>query len=144
MLRRALGCVALVAAVAAAALAAPGPRALVARPALALKSHHLLNLPPSVTEADFVAVLRGMNAAVAAAEYPNAGYRLWKVTGKQAGGHAYLLEGDWPSQAAYDSIHTHPAYRAAAERARSTIQAAQRDQVYNRYIEVPLGKPAAE
>jgi hypothetical protein len=105
----------------------------------ALKSHHLFNLPAGITEADFVAVLRDMNSAVAEAGYPEAGYRLWKVTGEQAGEYAYLWEGNWPSQAAYDSIHNHAAYVAAADSVPSEFGIPQEAQVYNRYVEISLG-----
>ena len=107
-------------------------------PEPALKSHHLLNLPASVTEADLAAALGAMNAAVAEAGYPHAGYRLWKVTGEQAGDFAYLWEGNWPNQEAYDIIHSHSAYEAAGERWWSLVEPVMEAQVYNRYVEISL------
>ncbi len=104
----------------------------------ALKSHHLLNLPDGITEADVVAALSDANSAVAEAGYPEAGYRLWKVTGERDGRYSYLWEGNWPSQAAYDSIHNHAAVVAAGERNQSVFAALSERQVYNRYVEIPL------
>jgi hypothetical protein len=105
----------------------------------ALKSHHLFNLPATITEAEFAAVLGDLNSAIAEAGYPEAGYRLWKVTGEQVGDYTYLWEGNWPSQAAYDTIHDHAAYAAAIERIPSSFDAMEEAQIYNRYVEIPLG-----
>jgi len=105
----------------------------------ALKSHHLLNLPASITEADVVAAFQDANSAIAEAGYPGAGYRLWKITGEQAGEYAYLWEGNWPSQEAYRSIHDYAGYTAAMGRHQSVVNALAEDQVYNRYVEIPLG-----
>ena len=124
------------AAVATVLVATVGARHLAAGPEPALKSHHLLNLPASVTEADLAAALGAMNAAVAEAGYPQAGYRLWKVTGEQAGDFAYLWEGNWPNQEAYDIIHSHPAWEAAGERLGSFFESVMEAQVYNRYVEI--------
>lgn len=126
------------AAVASVLVASVGARHLAAGPEPALKSLHLLNLPASVTEADFAAALGAMNAAVAEAGYPHAGYRLWKVTGEQAGDFTYLFEGNWPNQEAYDIIHSHPAYEAAGERLESFWEPVMEVQVYNRYVEISL------
>jgi hypothetical protein len=48
-------------------------------------------------------------------------------------------EGNWPNQAAYDSIHAIAAYTAAGERQQALFGALQEAQVYNRYVEVPAG-----
>ena len=126
------------AAVASVLVVSVGTRHLAAGPEPALKSLHLLNLPASVTEADFVAALSAMNAAVVEAGYPHAGYRLWKVTGEQTGDFTYLFEGNWPNQEAYDIIHSHPAYEGAGERFESFWEPVMEAQVYNRYVEIPL------
>lgn len=104
----------------------------------AIKSHHLFNLPDGITEADIAAAIRDANSAIAESGYPEAGYRFWKVTGDQAGRHAYLWEGNWPSQAAYDSIHNHPAYVAAGDRNQPVFGLISEIHLYNRYIEIPI------
>lgn len=126
------------AAVATVLAATVGAQHLAAGPEPALKSHHLLNLPASVTEADLAAALGAFNGAVAEAGYPHAGYRLWKVTGEQAGDYAYLWEGNWPNQEAYDVIHSHPAFEAAVEQWESFFEPVMEAQVYNRYVEISL------
>lgn len=126
------------AAVATVLVATVGAQHSASGPGPALKSHHLLNLPASVTEAELAGALGAMNAAIAEAGYPDAGYRLWKVTGEQAGDYAYLWEGNWPNQEAYDIIHSHPAYIAAGERWDSAFVPLMEVQVYNRYVEILL------
>ena len=105
----------------------------------ALKSHHLFNLPASITEADVVAAFQEVNSAVAETGYPDAGYSLWKVTGEQSGEYMYLWEGNWPNLEAYRSIHDHPAFLAAFGKTQAVFSVLAEDQVYNRFIEIPLG-----
>ena len=105
----------------------------------AIKSHHLLNLPSDVSEADLAEALGTLNAAVAEAGYPEAGYSLWKVTGEQAGDYAYLWEGDWPSQEGYDVIHESESWQAAWEATAEMGEALRPQHVYNRYVEIPVG-----
>ena len=107
----------------------------------AIKSHHLFNLPSSVSEADLAAALWIMNTGVAEAGYAES---LWKVTGEQAGEYAYLWEGDWPSQESYDAIHESESWQAAAEARAEVLEAIIREQVYNRYVEIPLGGKDSE
>ena len=105
----------------------------------AIKSHHLLNLPSDVSEANLAEALGKLNAAVAEAGYPEAGYSLWKVTGEQAGEYAYLWEGDWPSQDDYDAIHESESWKAAWEATAEVYEALSPQHVYNRYVEIPVG-----
>lgn len=139
MFRRTLISLAIVCSAVAVTVAASRPTSLAAGPAL--KSVHLINLPASVPEAEFVAAINNANAVIAKTGYPNAGYSIWKVVGTQNGAFAYLYEGHWPSQAAYDSIHAHPLYKASNPRFDPIFQTVMKGQVYNRYQEVSL-KPA--
>jgi hypothetical protein len=110
----------------------------------AIKSHHLLNLPSELSEADLAEALGKLNAGVAEAGYPEAGYSLWKVTGEQSGDYAYLWEGDWPSQEGYDAIHESESWQAAAEAITEVFEALSPQHVYNRYTEIPVGGMAGE
>ncbi len=105
----------------------------------AIRSVHLLNLPSEVSEADLAEALGKLNAAVAEAGYPEAGYGLWKVTGEQSGEHAYLWEGVWPSQDGYDAIHESESWQAAWEATAEVYKAPSPEHVYNRYVEIPVG-----
>ena len=110
----------------------------------ALKSHHLFNFPEGVTEAEMAEVLQEINRATADLGYPNAGYRLWKVTSEQAGEYSYLWEGVWPDQATYDVIHESESWEKAWEKAVEGFPLFERvmnNQVYNRFIEIPTNGP---
>jgi hypothetical protein len=106
----------------------------------AIKSHHLFNLPETLSEDQFAGMLQELNEAIAKAGYEHAGYRFWKVAGEQTGEYQYLWEGQWPSQEAYDAIHSHPEYEAAVARTQSRYDMlAEAGHVYNRYVEIPVG-----
>jgi quinol monooxygenase YgiN len=76
-----------------------------------LRTITLLRQPASTSEGELLAMVDSLNAAIHETGYPNSGYRLWRANGSTHDGHMYMWEGTWPSQAAYDSIHQHPAYR---------------------------------
>ena len=106
----------------------------------ALKSHHLFNFPDGMTEEEMVGALREVNRAIANAGHPNAGYRLWKVAGEQAGEYGYLWEGVWPDQATYDVIHENESLSIAWDKAVEGLplfEDIMNNQVYNRFIEIP-------
>lgn len=107
----------------------------------ALKSHHLFNLPEGVTEGEMVEALREMNRAIADSGHPTAGYRLWKVTGEQAGEYSYLWEGVWPDQATYDAIHESESWQKTAERLGPLFEKVMEKQIYNRFIEIWTNGP---
>jgi len=123
--------------ISAAAFAAGFATASTAEEGPAIRSVHLLNLPSDVSEADVAEALGKLNAAVVEAGYPEAGYGLWKVTSEQSGEYAYLWEGVWPSQDDYDAIHGSESWQAAFEA--EVFEALRWQQVYNRYVEIPVG-----
>lgn len=100
----------------------------------ALKSLHLLNLPDGVSEEDLAAALTAMNKAIREAGH-HGGYRLWKVTGEQAGEYGYMWEGNWPSQEAYDAIHQLEAYQQP-DFGGVDYEVIGPLEVYNRYVEI--------
>lgn len=105
-------------------------------PETTFKALHLFNLAPTDTEEKVLAVLADLNAVTAKAGHPEIRYRLWKVSGPQQGGHAYLFESTWPGRAVYEKIHDHPDFQAAVDKhpgAREMLK----DEVYNRLVEVP-------
>jgi hypothetical protein len=102
----------------------------------ALKSHHLFNLPEGVSEREMAEALREMNRAIADSGHPNAGYRLWKVTGEQAGEYSYLWEGIWPNQATYDAIHESETWQKMEVRLGPFFEKIMEKQIYNRFIEI--------
>ena len=77
-----------------------------------LQDRPLVTLAPT-EEATLTAALAEINAAVAKAGHAEIRYRVYKVTGKQAGNYNYMWEAAFPSGAVYDSAHQNPAFQAA-------------------------------
>jgi hypothetical protein len=102
----------------------------------ALKSVHLVNLPQDVSDTQMASTLNEVNKVISDLGYPGVGYRLWKVTGDTTTGYAYLWEGIWPSQAAYDEIHENENYRNSWSPHEAMLQKVMEVQVYQRYSEV--------
>ena len=102
----------------------------------ALKSVHLLNLPPDVSDSQMVSAINEVNKVISDLGYPGAGYRLWKVRGDITTGYKYLWEGTWSSQAAYDVIHENENYQNSWSPNEAMIQKVMDAQIYQRYSEV--------
>jgi hypothetical protein len=100
----------------------------------AFKTVHLVTLGPT-EESMLTAALAEINAAVAKAGHPQIRYRLYKVTGKQAGDYNYMWEATFPSGAVYDAVHKSPAFEAATKK-HPEIDQLMKNEVYNRYVEV--------
>jgi hypothetical protein len=107
-----------------------------AAPKGAFKTVHLVTLAPT-EEATLTAALAEINAAVAKAGHAEIRYRLYKVTGKQAGNYNYMWEAAFPSGAVYDTVHQSPAFHAAIKM-HPEIDDLRKHEVYNRYVEVTL------
>ena len=43
--------------------------------------------------------------------YPDAGYELWLVQSDTNKAYRFMIEGYWPNQAIYDTIHNHQLYK---------------------------------
>ena len=110
-----------------------------APPKEAFRAIHLVNLKSPADVAAVQAALADLNKAMANAGYPDVRYRLYKVVGKQAGGYAYLWESSWPGGDVYDKVHQHPEW-IASSRKHPELDALMKDEVYNRYVEVPAAK----
>jgi hypothetical protein len=107
-------------------------------PTGAFKTVHLVTLGPT-EEATLTAASAEINAAVAKAGHPQIRYRLYKVTGKQAGDYNYMWEAAFPSGAVYDAVHKSPAFAAAVKK-HPAIDQLRKNEVYNRYLEVTPAK----
>ncbi|KPK84497.1 MAG: hypothetical protein AMS27_09810 [Bacteroides sp. SM23_62_1] len=64
----------------------------------------------TVDPAALLASLERVNQAIDEIGYPDAGYKLWKIQGDTITEFKFMLEGYWPDQAIYDSIHNHALY----------------------------------
>lgn len=103
------------------------------------KTVHLVGLESSADVAKLQAALDDMNRAVAAVGFSNIRYRLYKVVGRQNGNYNYLWESSWPSGDVYTRVHKSEDWLAATKK-HPEIDALMKDEIYNRYVEVPLAK----
>lgn len=69
----------------------------------------------TVDPSEILASLELINKAIADIGYPDAGYKLWQIQGDSIMEFKFLIEGYWPDQALYDSIHNHELYKEAGE-----------------------------
>ena len=103
-------------------------------PAQAFKAVHLTNLTPQQVVA-LQAWMADINAVMARAGHSEVRYRLYKVTGKQAGKYEYMWESSWPSGEIYKKIHDDPEWGAVTQR-HPGLEGLLADEIYNRYVEV--------
>ena len=97
--RRLIPCLFLISAFAAMVLAQDAP------PKGPFKTVHLTNLKSAADVTALQAAIADMNKVVANAGYRDVRYRLYKVSGEQAGAYGYLWESSWPGGDAYDKVH---------------------------------------
>ena len=109
-----------------------------APPSAPFKAVHLVTLNDAQATT-LLTALTDLNAAVAKTGHPEIRYRLFKVTGQQAGTFNYLWESSWPSREIYQKVHDDSTYKAAIARY-PNLQDLMREQVYNRYVEVTPAK----
>jgi hypothetical protein len=99
-------------------------------------SLHLFSLSSAEAEAELVGMLDEFNEVIADAGHPETRYRVWKVTGQQAGGHSHLFGSLWADRATYDVVHEHADYKALQEKHREAYERLMGEQVYNQYERV--------
>ncbi|CAN5406888.1 hypothetical protein BH20BAC1_BH20BAC1_16780 [soil metagenome] len=80
------------------------------------KSIHLFDMPDGVTEAEWSAAIKDINAVIAKIGYPNAGYAFYKAKDDSVKTNRYYFEGVWPAGDDYKKIHDDPEYKKAAEK----------------------------
>jgi hypothetical protein len=103
------------------------------------KTVHLTNLKSAADVAALQVAIADMNKAVASAGHRDVRYRLYKVSGQQAGAYGYLWESSWPGGDAYEKVHQSAEWAAASKR-HPELDALMKDDVYNRYVEMPTAK----
>jgi hypothetical protein len=68
-----------------------------------------LGLAPS----ECLSSLEKINKAIDSIGYPDAGYKLWLIQGDTNKDKRFMMEGYWPDQAIYDTIHSNSLYKNA-------------------------------
>lgn len=76
-----------------------------------------------------------INKAIDSIGYPDAGYTLWLVQSDTNKAYRFMLEGHWPNQAIYDTIHNHELYkRANSISEKDELWNALKSVSYNRFV----------
>ena len=57
-----------------------------------------------------------VNKVIDSIGYPDAGYNLWLIQSDSVKDIRFLIEGYWPNQALYDTIHANELYKNAFEK----------------------------
>jgi quinol monooxygenase YgiN len=96
-------------------------------------SVHVFNLASAEAENELVGILEEFNGAISEAGYPQTRYGVWKVSGDQAGDHAYLSGSLWADRAAYDAAHEYPSYKALSEKHGDALEKLIPEEIYNKY-----------
>ena len=75
------------------------------------------------------------NKAIDSIGYPDAGYKLWVVQSDTNKAYRFMIEGYWPNQALYDTIHNHELYKNnnPATKAEEDLWKALKSVDYNRF-----------
>jgi len=107
-------------------------------PAGAFRAIHLVNLTPQQV-ATLQAWMTDINAVIEKAGHKDVRYRLYKVIGKQAGPYEYMWESAWPSGEVYRKVHENPGWKAVGDK-HPDVNTLLKDEIYNRYIEVPASR----
>jgi hypothetical protein len=79
--------------------------------------------------------LERVNKAIDSIGYPDAGYKVWLVQSDTNKAYRFMIEGYWPNQAIYDTIHNSVLYKNANKAAASKeeIWKALKEVSYNRF-----------
>jgi hypothetical protein len=78
-----------------------------------LKSVSLLYDSIGIEPSEILSSFERINKAIDSIGYPDAGYKLWLVQSDSTKNFRFMIEGYWPNQAIYDTIHNHELYKNA-------------------------------
>jgi hypothetical protein len=76
-----------------------------------LKSVHLMRDSIGIDPSLILSYFDRVNKAIDSIGYPDAGYNLWIVQSDTVKDLRFLVEGNWPNQAIYDTIHNHVLFK---------------------------------
>lgn len=80
-----------------------------------------------------LSALADINQVVGNIEQRHAGYSLWKVQSDTIEDYRYLIQGHWPDQSSYDSIHVNPDFRKALDKNIHIFTETRKWDLYRRY-----------
>lgn len=74
-----------------------------------------------------------LNEVIGEIESRPAGYSIWKVQSDTINTYQYLIQGHWPDQAAFDSIHVNPDFRKQLDADVHVYNETRKWKLYRRY-----------
>lgn len=100
-----------------------------------LKSIHLYSDSAGIDPHALWLFCERANKVMDSIGYPDAGYTLWVVQSDTDKTYRFLLEGSWPNQAIYDTIHNNKLYKdiKPETKAEEELWKSLNDFVYNRF-----------
>lgn len=100
-----------------------------------LKSIHLYSDSVGIDPQALWSFCERANKVIDSIGYPDAGYTLWIVQSDTNKAYRFMLEGSWPNQALYDTIHNNKLFKniQPATKAEEDLWKALNDYVYNRF-----------
>ena len=78
-----------------------------------LKSVSFWNDSIGIDPLELFLSFESVNKVIDSIGYPDAGYKLWLVQSDSTKDFRFLIEGYWPNQALYDTIHNNELYKNA-------------------------------
>jgi len=101
-----------------------------------LKSITYLNDTVGIDPSVVFSIFENINKAIDSIGYPDAGYKLWIIQNDSAKEMRFMVEGNWPNQAIYDSIHHHALYQNASSPEDMEVWKKMKIISYNRFLVV--------
>jgi hypothetical protein len=63
-----------------------------------------------IETSELISMIDRLNESIDSIGYPDAGYKVWLVQGDTVENLRFLIEGSWPNQDIYTTIHNHELY----------------------------------
>ena len=63
-----------------------------------------------IETSELISMIERVNESIDSIGYPDAGYKVWLVQGDTVKNRRFLIEGSWPDQDIYNTIHNHPLF----------------------------------
>ncbi|OFY09301.1 MAG: hypothetical protein A2X05_12705 [Bacteroidetes bacterium GWE2_41_25] len=99
-----------------------------------LKSVSLLYDSLGIDPSELLSMFERINKAIDSIGYPDAGYKLWIIQSDSTKDFRFMLEGYWPNQAIYDTIHKNELYLNAWNADDKKVWSSMKNISYNRFL----------
>ncbi|NLU38839.1 MAG: hypothetical protein GXX78_08115 [Bacteroidales bacterium] len=98
-----------------------------------LKSVSFLEDSIGISSSELLSIFDRINEKIDSIGYPDAGYKLWVIQGDSIKNLRFMVEGYWPNQAIYDTIHNNKLYQTTMTSADQQIMNKLRTISYYRF-----------